>query len=142
MDAGSRSGEVATGAPPVRILAVWMLIMLVETAHGAMRAVFLAPRTGDLAARQLGVAIGSVLLFAIALATIRWMRVCTPRAQIAAGIVWAGLTLAFEILLGFAMNLDASRILSDYLPWRGGFMAFGLAFMAAAPWLAARLRGI
>ncbi|MBC8026665.1 MAG: hypothetical protein H7Y89_11765 [Steroidobacteraceae bacterium] len=141
MDPRPRSDEVAAGAPLVRILAVWMLIMLVETAHGAMRAIFLAPRIGDLAARQIGVVIGSVLIFAIAVATVRWMRAHTPRAQIAAGILWAGLTLGFEILLALAMNLDVSRILSDYLPWRGGFMAFGLVFMAAAPRLAAKLRG-
>ncbi len=142
MDTRPRSGEVAAGAPLVRILAVWMLIMLVETAHGAMRAIFLAPRIGDLAARQIGVVIGSVLIFAIALATLRWMRTRTPRAQIAAGILWAALTIGFEVLLGLAMDLDASRILSDYLPWRGGLMVFGLLFMAAAPRLAARLRGI
>lgn len=142
MDARPRSDEVAAGAPLIRILAVWMLIMLVETVHGALRAIFLAPRIGDLAARQIGVVIGSLLIFAIAVATLRWMRVGTSRAQILAGVVWAGLTLAFEVLLGIAMNLDVSRILSDYLPWRGGFMAFGLLFMAAAPRLAAKLRGI
>ena len=142
MDTRPRSDEVAAGVPLVRILVVWMLIMLVETAHGALRAIFLAPRIGDLAARQIGVVIGSALIFAIALATVRWMRTRTPRAQIAAGLLWAALTLGFEILLGLALNLDASRILEDYLPWRGGFMAFGLAFMVAAPRLAAKLRGV
>ena len=142
MDARPRNGEVTAGAPLVRILAVWMLIMLVETAHGATRAIFLEPRVGNLAARQIGVVIGSLFVFALAVATIRWMRARTARAQIAAGILWAGLTLAFEILLGLAMNLDASRILGDYLPWRGGLMAFGLLFMASAPRLAAKLRGI
>jgi predicted anti-sigma-YlaC factor YlaD len=142
MDTRPGSDEVASGTPLIRILAVWMLIMLVETAHGAMRAIFLAPRIGDLAARQIGVVIGSILIFAIAVTTIRWMRTRTSRAQIAAGILWAGLTVGFEILLGLAMNLDASRILSDYLPWRGGFMAFGLLFMAWAPRLAAKLRGL
>ena len=139
MDAGPRSDEVGA-TPAARVLAVWMLIMLVETAHGAIRVIFLAPRIGDLAARQIGVVIGSLLIFAIALATIRWMRLRTPRARIVAGVAWATLTLGFEILLGLAMNLGASRIASDYLPWRGGFMAFGLIFMAAAPWLAARWR--
>ena len=140
MDAGSRSVEIAQGASAVRILAVWMLILLLETLHGVLRAIFLAPRIGDLPARQIGVAVGSLLIFAVSLATIRWMRTRTPRAQIVAGLTWAALTLAFEILLGLALHLESSRIAADYLPWRGGFMAFGLAFMAAAPWLAAKLR--
>lgn len=117
-----------------------MLIVLAETAHGAVREMFVAPVVGDLHARQLGVVIGSLIIFAIACATIRWMRLSSSRAQLQAGAIWVVLTLAFEVLLGVAVGATWDRILSDYNPARGGFMALGLAFMFFSPRLAAKLR--
>lgn len=117
-----------------------MLIVLAETAHGATREMFIAPVLGDLRARQLGVWVGSLIIFAIACATIRWLRLGSPRAQLQAGAIWVALTLAFEILLGVAVGATWDRILSDYNPLRGGFMVLGLVFMFFAPRLAAKLR--
>ena len=52
------------------------------------------------------------------------------------------LTLLFEIGLGrLVLGLPWVRITEDYGVTRGGFMGVGLLFMAAAPWLAAWLRG-
>jgi hypothetical protein len=128
--------------PLGRIIAVWMLLMLAETAHGWLRAIFIAPALGDLRARQVGVLIGCVIIFAITLTTIRWMGTRTSRSQYFAGLIWVLLTLAFEISLGLAMNLGAARVLQDYDLVRGGFMLLGLAFMFLAPRLAATLRRV
>jgi hypothetical protein len=117
-----------------------MLIVLAETVHGAVREMFIAPVLGDLHARQLGVLVGSLIIFAIACSTIRWMRLTSPRAQLQAGAIWVALTLAFEILLALSVGATWERILSDYNPARGGFMVLGLAFMFFAPRLAAKLR--
>jgi hypothetical protein len=125
-----------------RVIAVWMLIMLVETAHGALRGIFVAPIVGDMHARQLGVVVGSLLIFAIACGTIRWMRLASSRAQLQAGAIWVASTLAFEVLLGLSVGASWERILSDYNPLHGGFMVLGLAFMFFAPRLAAKLRRI
>jgi hypothetical protein len=117
-----------------------MLIVLAETVHGAVREMFIAPVLGDLHARQLGVLAGSLIIFAIACGTIRWMRLTLPRAQLQAGAIWVVLTAAFEVLLGLAVGASWDRILSDYNPARGGFMLLGLGFMFFAPRLAAKLR--
>jgi hypothetical protein len=53
------------------------------------------------------------------------------------------LTVAFEIALGrFVLDVPWERILSDYNLCRGGLLPLGLLFMAAAPLIAGRLRGI
>jgi hypothetical protein len=119
-----------------------MLIMLAETLHGAVREIFIAPVIGDLRARQWGVLIGCLLIFLIALATARWLNATARRTQLLVGLFWVALTLAFEIALGRALSLSWTRILSDYNPARGGFMVLGLAFMAAAPRLAAKIRRV
>jgi hypothetical protein len=123
-----------------RVIAVWMLIVLMETAHGAVREMFIAPVLGDLRARQLGVLAGSLIIFAIACATIRWMQLTSPRSQLQAGAIWVTLTLAFEIVLGLSVGATWERILLDYNPARGGFMVLGFVFMFFAPRLAAKLR--
>jgi hypothetical protein len=126
--------------PWLRATLVWMLIILAETAHGAVREIFIAPALGDLRARQLGIPIACVIVFAIAWATARWLAAATREAQLAVGFWWAALTVGFECALGRAIGLSWSRILSDYDPSRGGFMILGLAFMVFAPFLAAKLR--
>ena len=123
-----------------RATLAWMLIILAETLHGALREIFIAPQIGDLRARQLGVFIGSVIIFAIACLMVRWLGARTRGEHLAVGVGWVVLTVLFEFALGRALGASWERIFSDYNPARGGFMALGLAFMAVAPLLAARLR--
>jgi hypothetical protein len=55
----------ALAGDALRPLAVWLLILLVETIHGLARTVFLTPRLGDFRARQVSVFTASVLILAI-----------------------------------------------------------------------------
>ena len=124
----------------MRASLVWMLIILAETGHGVVREVFIAPAIGGLRARQLGVAIGCVIIFIIAWLTARWMGASSRRQQFRVGAYWVLLTLVFEFLLGRAWGMSWSRIFADYNPMHGGYMLFGLAFMFLAPWITKRLR--
>ncbi|MEO8018240.1 MAG: hypothetical protein ABI769_10530 [Pseudomonadota bacterium] len=126
--------------PWLRAALVWMLIMLVETGHGVVREVFIAPVIGGFRARQIGVLIGCILIFIIALLTARWMNAKTPRNQLMVGAFWVALTLCFEFALGRATGASWARILSDYNPMHGGLMLLGLAFMFCTPWLTRRIR--
>lgn len=120
-----------------RALIVWFVIILAETLHGVLRQLFLVPLVGDLPARQIGVLLGSLLIFAIAWAFSRWLGARTHREQLGVGLSWVALTLAFEFALGAALGLPLQRMLQDYDPAQGGFMVFGLVFMLLAPMLAA-----
>jgi hypothetical protein len=139
MVAGPRAREIDPGLWRRAVL-TWMSIILAETAHGVLRELFLAPQIGDLRARQIGVPIGCVIIFVIAWLTARWLNARSRGALLAVGALWVALTLTFEFAVGRATGASWSRILSDYNPARGGFMLLGLAFMLAAPLLAARLR--
>lgn len=117
-----------------------MVIILAETLHGMAREIFIAPLLGDLRARQLGVLVGCVLIFAIAWLTARWMGARSQRTQLRVGAFWVFMTLVFEFALGRAIGASWERILEDYNPARGGFMILGMAFLFLAPMLAARWR--
>jgi hypothetical protein len=124
----------------MRATLTWMLIMLAETGHGVVREVFIAPLIGALRARQLGVFVGCVIIFVIALLLARWMKAGTTRDQFRVGAFWVALTVIFEFSLGRAVGQSWPRLLSDYNPVHGGYMLLGLAFMLLTPWLARKLR--
>ena len=126
----------------IRAFLVWLIIIAAETVHGILRGVLLVPIVGDLPARQIGVLIGSLLIFGVACLFIRWIAARTMPQLLGVGLMWSVLTALFEIGLGrLVLGLPWERMTEDYDLTRGGFMGPGLLFMAAAPWLAAWLRG-
>lgn len=126
----------------LRAFLVWLVIIAAETVHGVLRGLLLVPLVGDLPARQIGVFVGSLLILTVAYLFIRWIAARTKHQLLGVGLLWVVLTVLFEIGLGrFVLGLPWERITEDYNPTRGGFLAFGLLFMAVSPLLAARLRG-
>lgn len=118
------------------------IIIAAETVHGILRGVLLVPIVGDLPARQIGVLIGSLLIFAVAYLFILWMAAQTKLQLLAVGLLWVVLTILFKIGLGrLVLGLPWERLTEDYDVPRGGFMGVGLLLMAASPWLSAWLRG-
>jgi hypothetical protein len=126
---------------PWRVLGVWLVMIVAETVHGVLRQMLLVPLVGDLRARQIGVVLGSAIILAVAWWLARWIGARTLRSQLAVGVVWVMLTVAFELVLGMLLGLSRERMLADYDLRAGGLMPFGLLFLALSPVLAARLRG-
>jgi len=137
MDSGSRS-DTLTAVPWYRAVMVWMVLMLFETLHGAVREVFIAPRIGALHARQLGVPVGCAIVFVVAWFAARWLGATMRAQQLVVGGLWVLLTLLFEFTLGRAVGTSWNQMLSDYNPARGGLMVLGLVFMFVTPMLVAR----
>lgn len=126
----------------IRAFLVWLVIIAAETVHGILRGVLLVPIVGDLPARQIGVLIGSLLIFGVAYFFIRWIAARTTLQLLGVGLQWVVLTVLFEIGLGrFVLGLPWERITEDYDPTRGGFLGFGLLFVAVSPLLAVWLQG-
>lgn len=123
-----------------RALATLLFIIIAESVNGTLRQLFVAPVVGDLQSRQLGLLVAVGLIFAIACLCIRWIGARTRTDQLKVGAVWVVLMLAFEFGLGIALGYDIDRLTADYNPFKGGFMLFGMAFLFAAPALAAVTR--
>ena len=121
-----------------RAIMVWMAFMLAETAHGLLRELFIAPEIGALRARQIGIPVGCVLVFAVAWFAGRWMGAHTRRQQLMVGGLWVVLTLVFEIAIGFAIGAPWEQVTADLDPTKGGLMLLGLGFMFVTPMLVAR----
>lgn len=125
----------------IRAIAVWLLIIVVETINGILRQLFIIPLIGDLPARQLGVFVGSLCILLIAWASYGWVGARNFIDQMIVGFIWVLLMVIFEISLGLGLGYSFSRIASDYNLLEGGFMLFGLLILLFAPFLASRVRG-
>ena len=111
--------------------------------HGMARAVFLVPHVGQFCSNQIGVVSGSLIILAIALVTVRWIGASRSSQLLGIGVLWGGLTLAFEILFGrFVVGASWERLLSDYNVLQGGLMPFGMVVLVLSPWSAAKVRGV
>ena len=127
----------------VRVIAVWLIVMGVETIHGALREVGVAPYLGEFRARQVTVLTGTLLIVAVVTIFIRWLHLPTIRSMLAVGMVWVLLTVTFELVLGrVVLGYSWERMLSDYDLSRGGLLSLGLVIFALSPLIAAKLRGI
>jgi len=123
--------------PLGRAFAIWVLMMGIETVHGVLRTTLLVPRVGDVPARQIGVFSGSLLVLAVTYLSMGWLRLDRGRERIAVGILWALLTLAFELVLGrLVLGYPWSRLTADYDLAHGGLMSLGLLVMIFAPSIA------
>ncbi len=125
-----------------RAIAVWLLIVVVESVNGTVRQLFIAPVIGDLLARQIGVFFGSGLILVISWRTARWMGAKTRKEQFKVGGLWVVLIVIFEIGLGVSLGYTRERLLSDFNLAHGGLMGFGLLFMLFAPIMGAKFRGM
>lgn len=123
----------------VRAVAVWLLMMAAESAQGALRRWLLGPDP-VLLVRQGAVLVSIVLIFVIAWVSRRWLAPRSDAGALAVGVLWAALTVGFELALGAALGLDRARILADYDLGRGGLMPLGLLAMALTPWAVRRLQ--
>ncbi|MBD2465035.1 hypothetical protein H6G89_28930 [Oscillatoria sp. FACHB-1407] len=121
---------------------IWLVLMLVESLHGMARMLWLVPRIGDLPARQISLLTGSLLILVITVLFVRWLHASRVSQLIGVGLLWAVLTIGFEIGLGRMLGYSWERIGSDYNLLKGGFMAFGLVWLTFSPLIAARLRGV
>ena len=125
----------------LRSLVVWTVIIRAESIHGTARALFLQPYVGDLQARQIGVITGSIIIFVIVFALIRWVGARTVSQLLRIGCLWVVLTLAFEIGLGrLVMGYSWERIISDYNIVQGGLLSIGMVVLLFAPVVSAKMR--
>jgi hypothetical protein len=127
----------------MRGMAVWLVLIAAEIAHGVTRAIWLVPLVGDWRARQIGVGTGTIINFAVAALFIRWIRPRNDGDALRVGALWLLLTLAFELAFGrFVAHASWERIGSDYDLFHGGLLPLGLIMLGLAPLAVAKLRRV
>lgn len=124
----------------LRSLIVWLIFILIESLNGTVRILWLVPALGNGLAHQVSFAIGSLLILILSTAFVPWLRASWAQS-VSIGLLWAGLTLAFEVGLGrWVFDYSWGQIWADYDLARGGLMPLGLGLMALSPMLGRIIR--
>ena len=98
-----------------RAVAAWVAILVLAILNGALREGLLIPRLGEQAGRLLSPILLAALVCGAAWIAIPWIRPRGPRQAWSVGLLWLGLTLAFEFLAGHYLFGDPwERLLSEY----------------------------
>jgi hypothetical protein len=125
----------------LRSIAVWLLIICSEVVNGTIRVLMILPMIGNPRAKQVSFLTALILISGITFFLIKWVRPAGFVQTITIGVVWASLTLGFEIAIGrFVAGATWEAIGADYDAARGGLMLFGLAYVLMVPSIAFRLR--
>lgn len=134
-----KANQQADAAGMARGLAVWLLIMVIETVHGVLRGLLLVPRVGEEAASRIGWPIGMALVLAVSVLTIRWTKLERKRDLLALGAIWAMMTIGFEIMIGLMRGMSRAAVLAELNPI-SGLMVYSAAVMFLAPVAASWIR--
>ena len=119
----------------LRYVLIWLVMLVVAIANGALRQLTFGRHLPELRAHQLSSLIGSVVMGAFIWFVIAAWPPASGRQAILIGLVWLGLTVAFETSMGLARHHPLSRVLADYNLRAGRVWVLFLLWLALAPWL-------
>ena len=124
-----------------RYLLAWFPMIPIAIANGALREAWLLPRLGERQARQASTLL-LIALFSLYFALVfRSWPIDSSRVAMRVGVMWLGLTLAFEFLLGrFVSHLSWRDLLNEYNLVAGRLWALVPLWVAMAPYVFFRLQ--
>ncbi len=124
-----------------KYLLLWFPMVGIAFANGALRERWIRKHAGELRAHQISTVL-LILLFAVYIwIVVRIWPPSSPGAAFAVGLMWLGLTLAFEFLFGhYVSGLSWSRLLQDYNLLAGRLWVLVPLWVLIAPWVFYRLR--
>lgn len=126
-------------------LAVWLGLMVVATADGIVRMNLLIPAFGTQVAEIIS---GIFMIAAIYLVTWIFLKRRRPAGDGAlwvVGILWAVLTVGYELLIVILRGEPPVTLALNYHPARmldGNIILPGIILMALAPWIVAKVQKV
>jgi hypothetical protein len=116
-------------------------MLLVSVANGAARDFTYGRQVSELAAHQISTAIGVLLLGIVMWVAIRRYPPPTARHAVLIGVLWAGLTVAFEFLFfRYVGGHSWADLLANYDVTRGRVWVLVVLWLLVAPYLFFRMR--
>jgi len=119
-----------------RFLTIWVVMAIAMSANGIFRELVLKTITSPRAADVVSAAIGIVLLALISRVGFTRMSAPAKRSLAFASVMLVLLTVAFETVLGVAVDHKSlTQLIEHYALWRGELWPIVLAFLAFTPFL-------
>lgn len=125
----------------VRVVAIWIGILGLAFSNAALRELVLIPRLGKVQGLTLSGVLLSLLILLVAYACLPWLGAARALELIGTGIIWAVLTMAFDLVIGLVQGKPMEQLLGAYFFKDGNLWPIVLLVTVSAPYLVARLRG-
>lgn len=124
-----------------KYILAWVPMVLIAIANAVLRENMFAKRFSELVAHQVSTGTG-VLLFGIYIwLVIRIWKPESPGQAFTIGLMWLGLTVAFEFLFGhFVVGHSGSKLFDDYNLLVGRVWVVVLIWVTLAPYTFYRLQ--
>ncbi len=120
----------------LRYVLAWLPMLAIAVANGALRQVAFAKVLPELRAHQLSTLTGAVLIGAFIWFLIGVWPPATERQAWQIGLVWLGLTVAFETFMGLVLShRSLAQVLHDYDLRAGRLWSLFLVWLTVAPWV-------
>lgn len=126
----------------IKALAIWFMILVLAVANGILREALLVPGLGRTPGLVLSGLLLSVLILLVTLLAVPWLQITRWPQAVGVGLGWLALTLTFEFAFGRLQGKSWSALLEAYTFKDGNIWPVVLLITAAAPYLAARFRGL
>jgi hypothetical protein len=125
----------------IRYILAWFVMLIIAVANGTLRQFTFGKVMPELHSHQLSTLIGSILMGLFIWFVIRKWPPESGRKALLIGLMWMGLTVAFEFFMGLVLaGRPLAQVLHDYDILSGRVWPLLLIWIALAPWLFYRLR--
>jgi hypothetical protein len=125
----------------VRVLSLCVVLAGAETLHGIARTVFVVPRIGKERAHKLSIVSGSALAFGVCYLLVPGVGLGTLTQQLLLGAFLAAFMAGFDLAMGMLLlRRPLKKALTDFNPWAGNYLVFGLVLLTLFPALVSLLR--
>lgn len=124
-----------------KALVIWTGMLALAIANGALRDGVLMPQLGDVQGMLLSGVLLCCAILAVSYLCLPWFGRQSARHLSAIGVIWLGLTVAFEFSFAILRGMPMDKILGAYVFEDGNTWPLVLVITLLAPRLAARLRG-
>ena len=115
---------------------MWVPMLFIAIANGALRQFTFGRVMPELRAHQLSTIIGSVLIGSFIWYVISHFPPTSNNHALLIGVIWFCLTVVFEFFMGLVLSRKPlSKVLHDYNLVEGRVWVLFLAWITVAPWL-------
>jgi hypothetical protein len=119
-----------------KYLLVWMLLAIVAIGNGVLRQTTYGKAMPELTAHQLSTLLAMLACAAVVCWAHQFWPIATARQAWTIGLLWLGMTVAFEFGFGhYVAHHPWERLLADYNLLRGRTWSLFLIWMAILPFL-------
>ena len=125
----------------IRYVLVWIPMLAIAVANGALRQLVFVKGLSEPHAHQLSTLTGAIFIGAFIWFIIRKWPPSSGEHALLIGLVWVFLTIIFESSIGLSIqHRTILQVLHEYNLFAGRVWVLMLVWLAVAPWLFFRLR--